>query len=121
MVIYMIISFFEINDIEKEQFSKKLKGHTLRFFKDTIQNVDITKYIDSNVISVFIHSKVDKEKINKCNNLKLIATRSTGQDHIDIEFAKSKRYYSKKCCSVWRKYSCRTHLCSNAFIIQKNT
>ena len=89
----MIISFFEINDIEKEKFSKKLKGHTLRFFKDTIQNIDETKYKDSDILSVFIHSKVDNELIDKCNNLKLIATRSTGKDHIDIEYAKSKRYY----------------------------
>jgi len=90
----MIISFFEINDMEKEKFSKKLKGHTLRFFKDTIQNIDETKYKDSNVISVFIHSKINKESIDKCTNLKLIATRSTGQDHIDLKYAHSKRY----CC-----------------------
>ena len=85
----MIITFFEINDIEKERFAKKLKGHTLKFFDDTIQNIDEKKYFDSDVISVFIHSKVDNEKINNCPNLKLIATRSTGTDHIDLEYAAS--------------------------------
>ena len=91
----MVITFFEINNIEKEKFSKKLKGHTLRFFEDTIQNVNEAKYIDSDVISVFIHSKVDKDKIDKCNNLKLIATRSTGQDHIDLEYARSQNILVK--------------------------
>lgn len=91
----MIITFFEINDIEKQRFSEKLKGHTLRFFDDTIQNVDKKNYLDSDVISVFIHSKVDKEKIDECYNLKLIATRSTGTDHIDLEYAIAKNIQVK--------------------------
>ena len=41
----MVVTFFEINNIEKEKLSKKLKGHTLRFFKDTIQAVDESKYV----------------------------------------------------------------------------
>ena len=86
----MVITFFEINDIEKERFNKNLSGHSLRFFEETIQNVEQQKYLDSDVISVFIHSKVDEKTINKCENLKLIATRSTGTDHIDIDYTNSK-------------------------------
>lgn len=86
----MIITFFEINNIEKERFSKNLNSHTLRFFEENIQNVDQEKYLDSDVISVFIHSKVDKENIDKCSHLKVIATRSTGTDHIDLEYADSR-------------------------------
>jgi len=82
----MIISFFEISDVEKERFETKLKGHTLKFFEDTIQNVNPNEYIDSDIISVFIHSKVNETTTKMCNNLKLIATRSTGMDHIDIEY-----------------------------------
>lgn len=91
----MIITFFEINDMEKGKFAKKLKGHTLRFFDDTIQNIDEEKYKDSDVISVFIHSKVDKNIIDTCSNLKLIATRSTGRDHIDLEYAMSQNILVK--------------------------
>lgn len=86
----MIISFFEINDIEKERFESKLKGHTLKFFEDTIQNVDTSEYEDSNIISVFIHSKVNEATTKNCNNLKLVATRSTGTDHIDTEYFMSR-------------------------------
>ena len=82
----MIISFFEINEIEKERFSKKLNKHTLRFFDDSIQRVPEKEYLDSDVISVFIHSKVNESTIGNCKNLKLIATRSTGTDHIDQEY-----------------------------------
>lgn len=95
MEVFMIITFFEINDIEKERFSKNLTGHTLRFFEDTMQNVDKSDYADSDVISVFIHSKVDKPCIDACKNLKLIATRSTGMDHIDTEYANSQNIQVK--------------------------
>lgn len=86
----MVITFFETNDIEKERFSKNLNGHTLRFFEETIQNVEQEQYLDSDVISVFIHSKVDEKVIDKCTKLKLIATRSTGTDHIDLNYTNSK-------------------------------
>ncbi|MBQ8044350.1 MAG: hydroxyacid dehydrogenase [Clostridia bacterium] len=91
----MVITFFEINDIEEERFGKNLTGHTLRFFEEAIQNVEQEKYIDSDVISVFIHSKVIEEIIDQCSNLKLIATRSTGTDHIDLEYAKSQNIQVK--------------------------
>lgn len=86
----MIISFFEINDIEKSRFENSLKGHTLKFFEDTIQNVNINEYMDSDIISVFIHSKVDESAVSNCINLKLVATRSTGMDHIDLDYLTQK-------------------------------
>ncbi len=41
-------------------------------------------------LSTFIQSKIDKKVIDDMPNLKLISTRSTGFDHIDIEYARSK-------------------------------
>jgi D-lactate dehydrogenase len=38
-----------------------------------------------NVLSVFIHSAVTAEQMDRLPDLKLIATRSTGYDHIDLE------------------------------------
>jgi D-lactate dehydrogenase len=37
------------------------------------------------VLSVFIHSTVDKNMLDQLPNLRFIATRSTGYDHIDID------------------------------------
>lgn len=91
----MQIAFFEINDIEKERFTKLLTEHTLKFFDEPIQNVNQDEYLDSDVISVFIHSKVNEENICNCSNLKLIATRSTGIDHIDLEYAKTQNIQIK--------------------------
>lgn len=86
----MVISIFETTEIEKKHLQQKLQGHILKFFEDTIQNVEEKEYIDSDVISVFVHSKVKKEEIKDCKNLKLVCTRSTGIDHIDKEYLESK-------------------------------
>lgn len=40
---------------------------------------------DAEIISVFIYSNITREVLDAMPNLKLIATRSTGFDHIDME------------------------------------
>src|SRR5215475_13526911 len=40
------------------------------------------------VLSVFIDSRLTEEKLKALPNLKLIATRSTGHDHIDLEYCR---------------------------------
>lgn len=91
----MNISFFEITDIEKKKFKEALKGHTLFFFEQPIQNVETDKYITSDIISVFIHSKVTANELKGCSNLKLVTTRSTGTDHIDISYLNSRNILVK--------------------------
>jgi D-lactate dehydrogenase len=43
---------------------------------------------DFDAVSVFIYSKIDEKIIREIPNLKLITTRSTGFDHIDLETCK---------------------------------
>jgi len=84
----MTISFFEITESQKEKFIRVFsKNHTLNFFEESIQNVDLKDFSDSDILCVFVYSTVSKEIINSCSNLKLIVTRSTGIDHIDTEHA----------------------------------
>ncbi len=45
---------------------------------------------DVEILSVFIYSKLGKEEIERFPRLRLIATRSTGYDHIDVACARSK-------------------------------
>ncbi len=40
---------------------------------------------EATVISPFIHSRIDASVLDHCPQLKLVATRSTGFDHIDVE------------------------------------
>jgi len=85
------VAFFSIPAKEKNYLSKRFdkSKYELFFFKEELSpEASILKQID--VLSVFIYDRVDKTIIDKAKNLKLIATRSTGYNHIDIEYAKKK-------------------------------
>ena len=87
----MEISFFDVtNNKEKEYFRKKLKGHSLKFFAKSIQNIPTREYKNSQIIVIFIHSQISEQIIDKLPKLKLILTKSTGFDHINIKYAHSK-------------------------------
>ncbi len=84
-------AFFEVNQKEKAYIKKKFdKSFELRFYKEELNesNSDLVK--DVNVISPFIYSQINSKVLAKAKKLKLIATRSTGFNHIDIQSAKKK-------------------------------
>ena len=85
------IAFFETEEWEKPYLKEKLKGYNISFFNNAINQVDINKFKDSDIVSVFIYSKVDRAILNKLKNLRLITTRSTGFDHIDLSECKKKK------------------------------
>ena len=91
----MKISFFEITDLEKDKFEIAFPNAELTFFEESIQDIEISTFRNSEVLCVFVHSEVTKEIINQMPNLKLIATRSTGTDHIDLEACKEKNIVVK--------------------------
>jgi D-lactate dehydrogenase len=86
----MRIDFFEIKDWEEECLKKRLNSHLLKFSSEklSLENVQQTK--DSDGVSVFIYSKIDEQILREIPKLKLITTRSTGFDHIDVEACKKK-------------------------------
>ncbi len=45
---------------------------------------------DSEIVSVFVNSLIDQAVIDALPKLRLIASRSTGFDHIDVKYAQSK-------------------------------
>jgi len=110
----MKIIFFETPDEDKTVLEGLLAGITstsgavgatsmdVTFHKEklTLENV-ANKAAGADIISVFINSEIKREIIDVLTtgtaiasaiapNLKLITTRSTGFDHIDVEYAKSK-------------------------------
>lgn len=64
------------------------------FFEESLNAVPDTtlkKFKDSEILSVFVHSEqTDMQKLELFPNLKLIATRSTGFNHIDLNYCKNK-------------------------------
>ena len=84
----MKIAFYEVEDWEEEYLKKKLNGHVLQFSKEKLSLEKTSEIKDFDAISVFIYSKIDEQIIREIPNLKLITTRSTGFDHIDIDKCK---------------------------------
>lgn len=87
----MKIAFFEIEDWEigyiKNSFGQSAE---LYFFKDKLDkdHLPTERYFEA--ISVFVGSKISKEVIDYFPTLRVITTRSTGFDHIDVSYTKSK-------------------------------
>ncbi len=88
----MKIAFFDIqHPWEKRLFQKLLRGHDLSFFKESLSDANVKLAANMNAVSVFIYSDVNKSIVEKLNKVKLLVTRSTGFDHIDIKTCKKKK------------------------------
>ena len=75
----MKIGFFELEGWEKKLLKKEFSKDKLMFSGGLLKAVK-----DLEVVSVFVNSKVDGKLLDKMPNLKLIVTRSTGFNHIDL-------------------------------------
>jgi D-lactate dehydrogenase len=80
----MRIAFFEVHDAEIEALREKLSDHELSFHEGKVDEADLQTLQDVEVLSVFIYSKVNARVLESLPKLRLIPTRSTGFDHIDI-------------------------------------
>lgn len=83
----MKIAFFEVKPWEIEYLTEKLAKYANiepKFYETTIQENKLDDIKEYDTISVFIYSTVIKTYLDDLPNLKFIATRSTGFDHIDL-------------------------------------
>jgi D-lactate dehydrogenase len=79
------VVFFGLEDWEKESIKQNLKGVNVKFFDEALSFDNVSKAKEAQVIGVFIYSKINSDILDKLPKLKLIATLSTGYDHIDLE------------------------------------
>jgi len=86
----MRITFFEIEDWEKQYFQSVLTGSSLSFYETPLTKESIVPINDTEILSSFIYSKLSSEILLQLPNLKLITTRSTGFDHIDLAVCQNK-------------------------------
>jgi D-lactate dehydrogenase len=86
----MKIVFFEASDAEKAKFLNTFEDNEIVFIEDKLDETNAQKAEDAGIISVFVGITVNKNVIDSMPNLKFISTRSTGFDHIDYEYAKTK-------------------------------
>ena|SRR3989338_2878403 len=85
----MNILYLYKEEWEKKYVGNRLTGHNISF-AEFLENVTADILSSAEVISVFVNHSIQKEDMDKMPNLKLITTRSTGFDHIDIVAAREK-------------------------------
>ncbi|MBI2151231.1 hydroxyacid dehydrogenase [Candidatus Woesearchaeota archaeon] len=86
----MKIAFFGLEHWEKEFVQKEFPKDQLFLDFNKLTAGNVSKFNSTEVISIFIDNQLDKNILNKMPKLKLIATRSTGFDHIDSDACRKK-------------------------------
>jgi len=78
-------AIFELHDWEEKFVREHVDGvHEVVVFRGVLEDGDLSKIADAEIVSPFIYSRLDAARLAKLSKLKLIATRSTGFDHIDM-------------------------------------
>ncbi len=80
------IAVFEVDDMaEKEGLERSLKGHSLEFHPHPLTSENADEAAGCDGIIIFIYSKIDRKLLSLLPSLRVIATMSTGMDHIDLK------------------------------------
>lgn len=59
-------------------------------FSETLASKNLSKFSDTTILGVFVHTEINSDIIDRLKNLRIIVTLSTGFDHIDLETCKRK-------------------------------
>ncbi|MGA8658783.1 MAG: NAD(P)-dependent oxidoreductase [Chthoniobacterales bacterium] len=81
----MKIAFVNTEARDPEFFRDNLPDHDLDFPSSLIRVAD-----DCEILSVFVHDQVDEIFLNTRHALRMIATRSTGYDHLDLSACRAR-------------------------------
>ena len=82
----MKIVVFEIETREVGEFDALKEQHELVMIEGPLRAENAARFADADVVSTFIYSALGADVLRQFSKLKLIATRSTGYDHIDADY-----------------------------------
>ncbi len=86
----MKILVFDADQAVRDAFSAALPGYDIAYADGTVSPEILEAHRDAETISLFVASSLRKEHIALLPNLKCIAARSTGVDHIDTVAARER-------------------------------
>ncbi len=79
------IAFFGVGDHERPILeAATFEGRQAVRFSEQLDSETAARVPDAEVLSVFIYSRVTEEVLARLPGLRLVTTRSTGYDHIDV-------------------------------------
>lgn len=74
---------FETENWERGAFDRLADDFELVFVEEPLDDESVRDFADAEVISTFIYSRLGRQVLSRMPQLRMIATRSTGYDHID--------------------------------------
>jgi len=86
----MKIAFFELKEWEKEILPKYAGKLSADIYQNEIED-NLKLASDYEILSTFIYSDLSEKNLKKLPNLRMIATRSTGYDHIDTKYCQKNK------------------------------
>jgi D-lactate dehydrogenase len=81
----MKIVYFSREEWEEDYVKGKLVEDDITFFRLPAQDYPTYEDKDAEILSIFVKSHISSDELDRFPNVKLIATRSTGFDHIDLK------------------------------------
>lgn len=81
----MKIIVFELEPHEAPAFDALDAQNEIILVKEPLRSANAPSFSDAEIVSTFIYSEIDRGVLDELPALKLVATRSTGFDHIDID------------------------------------
>jgi D-lactate dehydrogenase len=86
----MKIAYITPNKGEEEIVTNLLSEHEVVFIHEPLFDTVPENILEVEVLSIFVNSKLTKEMLDTMPNLKVIALRSTGFDHVAVAEAKAR-------------------------------
>jgi D-lactate dehydrogenase len=80
----MKLAFFELEGWEEPIIKEKFTGHDLFLSNVKLDELNVPDRRDFDVVCIFVDSRITPKVLEQFPNLKLVATRSTGYDHVDV-------------------------------------
>jgi D-lactate dehydrogenase len=84
--VWVRIVVFEVEPHEAQAFERLRSHHELALTPAALDAENAADFAEAQIISTFIFSSLDKAVLEKLPALRMIATRSTGFDHIDLSY-----------------------------------
>ena len=85
-----IAAFFELEGWEEPYLRERLPDVELRGTHDRLEPGHVEPARDAEIVTVFINSRLTADVIAELPALRLVAARSTGFDHIDLEACRAR-------------------------------
>jgi D-lactate dehydrogenase len=82
----MKITIFELEEWERQAFERLHRQHDVTLLSKPLSAANASDHDDAEAVSTFIYSRLNRSVLEQLPHLKLIATRSTGFDHIDLDY-----------------------------------